>query len=89
MGSSSPTPGSSVMGMRCRECHDLKPLNAQGVCDWRAGCEHRQLQAEARARQVDDALDRILQPQPVESDRRFRWIPPPFDYDWGEWGPSD
>lgn len=43
----------------CTECGDAKPLNEDGVCRNRHGCEHRQLQhAEAVARLLEEFEDR-------------------------------
>lgn len=47
---------------RCHECDARTRLTPSGVCVWRAGCEHRQLVAEARIAE----LDRFLDP-PVEA----------------------
>jgi hypothetical protein len=33
---------------RCSECGDTKPLNRDGVCEWRLGCEHRVRVQDAR-----------------------------------------
>ncbi len=30
---------------RCRLCGDTRTLTPDGVCEWQAGCEHRQMQA--------------------------------------------
>lgn len=78
--------------MRCHLCGDRKPLDGRGVCRNRAACEHRQLQAEARGRQVDEALARIRfadQPTPgyqVEPGRVFNWTAPE-DPDASPWAP--
>ncbi len=34
--------------VRCSECGNPGRLTAAGVCAWRSGCHHRQMQAEAR-----------------------------------------
>lgn len=47
---------------RCRECGDVKPLDVDGVCRWRAGCEHRQLVHETTMARLDAALARLDQP---------------------------
>lgn len=69
---------------RCRECGAGAPLNAQGVCVWRAGCEHRQMVSEAIQVRIDAALTSgttvqvivfaIPEPDAVEViDSTYRW----------------
>lgn len=32
---------------RCARCGDTKPLDENGECSWRVGCEHRQMVHQA------------------------------------------
>lgn len=47
----------------CRQCGDTKPLNADGVCEWRHGCEHRQFQHKARTERLLDEMAAVEQVQ--------------------------
>lgn len=40
---------------RCAECGEPRRLR-HGVCEWRFGCEHRQLQASVRNERILAAL---------------------------------
>lgn len=55
---------------RCPICGEARRLGPDGICRWRAGCEHRALVAEARAADLERELQHILEPEP---DRRFEW----------------
>lgn len=41
----------------CRACGASARLGPDGVCAWAAGCEHRQLQAEASTARIEAAVD--------------------------------
>lgn len=43
----------------CRECGDTKPLNADGVCAWRHGCEHRILRHEAAMARLEAEMQAV------------------------------
>lgn len=36
----------------CSECGENRPLTDEGVCTWRAGCEHRVRRREAQERRA-------------------------------------
>jgi len=38
--------------VKCSECGATKKLTPEGVCEWRAGCEHRQRVREGRERRI-------------------------------------
>lgn len=41
----------------CRACGSTGRLGPDGACVWTAGCEHRQMQAEASTARIDAAMD--------------------------------
>lgn len=42
--------------MICRDCGDTRRVGPEGVCTWRAGCEHRQRRQAARRAQLEHDL---------------------------------
>ena len=67
-------PGRSLVVMeerRCRECGATSRLTADGVCEWRTGCEHRQMQAEAIMSAITVEIEQVTPEaeEPVVTER--------------------
>lgn len=56
------------MSARCSECGDTRKLTPDGVCEWRAGCEHRVRVREARFRGVIEEAEMITHLARTSSD---------------------
>lgn len=75
----------------CSECGDNRPLNRDGVCKWRHGCEHRQFVHEATMARLTDEMDRQSWHNAAQESIRqiYRKAQMPWNNTWdGEWGGS-
>jgi hypothetical protein len=46
--------------VRCSECGQTRNLTPEGVCEWRAGCEHRVRIREGRERRVIAEAEQVI-----------------------------